>query len=140
MSAEYIIANAPLGAIISFADGTPRPISRYRRKLAEWITRNDRGRLIRKEPAFVRGNYRYPGGFGLQIDKPAVTLTRHFQVGSQLNFEICELPPPGSVYILVSSGDTDELVHLAHDMAEAQAWMVQHRISKARLETVKEEA
>lgn len=93
MFARHIIADEPLGAIIRFSDGTPRPSERFRRKLSDWITRNNKGRLIRKDPAFDRGSYHYSGGFGLLIGDyglkkvEAVRLTRHFDAGCQLNFD-----------------------------------------------------
>lgn len=142
MFAQHIIADAPLGVIIRFSDGTSRPPERFRRKLSDWITRNDKGRLIRKDPAFDRGSYHYSGGFGLLIgdyglnEVGAVRFTRHFDVGCQLKFEIIEVPPPGSVRILVPSGETEELVHLAVDLAAAQTLIMKQGFGKARLETV----
>ncbi|MDO9306313.1 MAG: hypothetical protein Q7T75_00405, partial [Mesorhizobium sp.] len=48
MLAHTIFERAPLGAIVAWSDGTPRPPARHRRKLDAWITSNSQGRLIRK--------------------------------------------------------------------------------------------
>ena len=40
MSAQLIYDLIPLGAIIRFSDGTPRPPDRHRKKLAAWEHRN----------------------------------------------------------------------------------------------------
>ncbi len=51
MSAQQIHDAAPLGALIRFFDGTPRPPERHRRKRDAWKDRNDGGRLISKRAA-----------------------------------------------------------------------------------------
>src|SRR6266704_6750722 len=65
MSAKAIYDAAPLGALIRFSDGTPRPPSRFTKKLAAWERSNGVGRLIRKTPPFVRGSY--AGGASLTL-------------------------------------------------------------------------
>lgn len=50
MSAQLIYDLAPLGSLVRFSDGTPRPPERHRKKLAAWEHRNSGGRLIRKQP------------------------------------------------------------------------------------------
>jgi hypothetical protein len=56
MSAQLIFDLVPLGAIVRFFDGTPRPPERHRKKLAAWEYRNSGGRLIRKQPERRVGN------------------------------------------------------------------------------------
>ena len=34
-SAQALIASAPLGALVAYSDGRPRPRTRFKRKLAE---------------------------------------------------------------------------------------------------------
>ena len=144
MSAQHIFDTAPLGALIRFFDGTPRPPDRFRRKLADWENRNATGRLTRKSPAVDRGGADYPAGFALHLGSYGsdgiivLVVTRHFLVTSRLNFEIAEMPLPGSVRVLTSFGDGDELRHLAPDMASAQAWLAAHRYSHARFDVVPE--
>ena len=50
MSAQLIYDHAPLGAIIRYSDGMPRPPERHRRKLQAWENRNNTGRLVKKMP------------------------------------------------------------------------------------------
>ena len=50
MSATTIIDTAPLGALIRYTDGSPKPPSRFTKKLAAWERSNGVGRLVKKEP------------------------------------------------------------------------------------------
>ena len=65
MSAHTIYENAPLGSLIRYSDGTPRPPARFKKKLAAWENRNGAGRLVRKEPARDRPNGTSPASFTL---------------------------------------------------------------------------
>ena len=56
MSAQLIYDLAPLGSLVRFSDGAPRPPERHRKKLAAWEHRNSGGRLIRKQPERRIGN------------------------------------------------------------------------------------
>ena len=142
MSAQHVFDTAPLGALIRFSDGTPRPPDRFKRKLADWENRNGVGRLTRKSPAVDRGSSDYPASFALHLGSYGsggtivLVLTRHFLVTSGLHFAIAEMPSPGSVRVLTSYGDEDELRHLAPDMASAQAWFAVHHYSNARFDVV----
>lgn len=49
-----------------------------------------------------------------------------FSVASSLRFEVVESPPVGSVLIFDRPGDGRELVHLAADRREAEAWLSRH--------------
>ena len=50
MSANTIIDQAPLGALIRYTDGCPKPPARFTKKLAAWERSNGVGRLVKKEP------------------------------------------------------------------------------------------
>ena len=43
MSAQYIYDTAPLGSLIRYSNGEPRPPERFRRKLAAWNNDNGTG-------------------------------------------------------------------------------------------------
>src|SRR3546814_9870515 len=49
-----LIRTAPLGALLRYSDGQPRPPVRFNKKLAAWERTNGVGRLIKKTPAVVR--------------------------------------------------------------------------------------
>jgi len=51
MSPHIIFDIAPLGALIRYSDGSPRPPGRFGKERAAWERRNGLGRLVRKEPA-----------------------------------------------------------------------------------------
>ena len=44
MSAALIFDIAPLGSLVAYSDGTPRPPARFTRKLAAWERRNGTAR------------------------------------------------------------------------------------------------
>ena len=50
MSAQYIYDTAPLGSLIRYSNGEPRPPERFRRKLAAWNNDNGTGRFVERYP------------------------------------------------------------------------------------------
>src|SRR3546814_10946257 len=58
-----LVRAAPLGALLRYADGQPRPPARFNKKLAAWERTNGVGRLIKKTPADERPTYYIPEGF-----------------------------------------------------------------------------
>ncbi|MDB5614986.1 MAG: hypothetical protein JWQ22_2639 [Devosia sp.] len=128
MSAQLIFDLAPLGATVSYSDGTPRPPERFRKKLAAWENRNSGGRLIRKVPARTAGSAvlaacitLHEGDYGGQ-GVVVLTVHRSFSV-----FVVTQCPAIGSVRILSRAGEDGELLHLADNRAAAEAWLTSHR-------------
>ena len=58
-SAQALIAAAPVGALVSYSDGRPRPPTRFKRTLAEWRRFNGVGRLDGVTPAEMRGAHEF---------------------------------------------------------------------------------
>lgn len=142
MSAQAIYDAAPLGALVRFSDGRPKPPTRFTKKLATWERSNGVGRLIRKTPPFVRGSYASGATITLHEGDLAsggvvlVTIQRTHGIDSDLCFEVIGTPRPGSWRIVRPYGETLELLHLADDRAAADAWLRVHRHSDARVEAV----
>jgi len=142
MSAKLIYDSAPLGSIIRFSNGEPRPPERFKRKVAAWETENGSGRLIECTPSYEGGSYRAPANFTLQIGSygshgvVVLVVRRVCSVDSPLHFEIAERPKPGMVRVLTSFQGRDELQHLAEDMAAAESWLSGHGYPGARCEVV----
>ena len=65
MSAQSIYDQAPIGALIRYSDGTPRPPQRFKHKLASWDNNNNIGRLVRKAEPHTSGNHTTPASFTL---------------------------------------------------------------------------
>lgn len=141
-----LIRTAPLGALLRYSDGQPRPPARFNKKLAAWERSNGVGRLIKKTPAVVRPSYSLPEGFTLHHGDFAsggvilVVVTMTYHVTSALHFEVIEAPAPGMVRVLTQWEGVDELRYLAPDMATAQSWFASHRYSNARFEVVRDDA
>lgn len=145
MSARSIFAHAPLGAIVTFSDGTPRPPARFTKKLAAWQHRNSSGRLIRKRSETRVGNTTLPaeftlheadhGGGGIVV----LRVHRSFSIDSGLNFAVTEQPAIGAVRVLSRAGEHGELVYLASDRADAETWLKSHGYPDAVLDEVLED-
>jgi hypothetical protein len=142
MSAHIVYDSAPLGSVIRYSDGAPKPHERFTKKLGAWKRRNSVGRLIRKEPPYERATYTSPASFTLhegdfgQADTIVVSVRRTYSVDSDLLFEIVERPVIGMVRILQDLGDSSELLHLAADRNAAERWLASNRYSRAWLEEV----
>lgn len=142
MSASLIYDLAPIGSLISWADGTPRPPERHSKKLSAWKTRNSKGRLIRKEGSRTTGSYTAPASFTLHEDDIGgrntivITILRTFSIDSALSFTVVERPPIGSVRVFDRPGPAHELVHLAESRAAAEIWLKAHRHPLAVLDEV----
>jgi len=65
MSATTIIDTAPLGALIRYTDGSPKPPARFTKKLAAWERSNGVGRLVKKEPPRAYLTWTAPASFTL---------------------------------------------------------------------------
>lgn len=142
MSAQLIYNIVPLGSIVTYSDGTPRPPDRHRKKLATWENNNSGGRLIRKRAETRIGNTMllasitlHKGDYGSQ---GTIVLRVHqtFSVTSGLKFAVKERPAIGSVLVLDPVGDDAELVYLAGNRADAEEWLTRHSYPNAVLKEV----
>ena len=103
MSATTIIDTAPLGALICYTDGSPKPPARFTKKLAAWERSNGVGRLVKKEPPRVYPTWTAPASFTLHEGNFSsdgvilVTIMRSHSVDSRLIFEVAEVPKAGQV-------------------------------------------
>jgi hypothetical protein len=142
MSAHIVYDSAPLGSVVRYSDGVPKPPERFRKKLAAWENHNSVGRLIRKEPPHERATYTSPACFTLhegdfaQAGTIVVSVRRTYTVDSELRFEIVERPAIGMVRVLQNLGDSPELLHLAQDREAAERWLTSNRYSRAWLEEI----
>ena len=142
MSAQSIYDQAPIGALIRYSDGTPRPPQRFKHKLAAWENNNNVGRLVRKAASHTIGNHTAPASFTLHqgdfgsAGVVVLKVFKTFSASSPLTFTVVERPKPGMVRVLDRAGGHAELLHLAADRAAAQAWLASHRYSDAVLDAV----
>jgi hypothetical protein len=145
MSAHNVYDNAPLGSLIRYSDGAPKPPARFNKKLAAWQSRNGVARLVKKEPHRDRPTYTSPARITLHEDDFAsggvvlMKILRTHSVDSDLRFEIIERPAIGAVRILQEHAGAAELLHLAESRDAAERWLGQHHYSNVRLEDVTED-
>lgn len=142
MSPHTIYDDAPLGALIRYSDGTPRPPARFTEKRAAWCRRNGLGRLVRKEPARAPTSDGAPVSFFLNEGHfvagsvTIVTIQREHWLDSDLTYEIVERPALGMVRVLLPVSGTIELLHLAESRDAAELWLASNGHDQARLEDV----
>ena len=97
--------HAPIGSIIAWSDGTPRPPKRHRKKLSAWQTSNSQGRLISKRGGRAIGNLSMSPTFTLHEGDYgaggviAIRVHRTFSQESGLRFTVVEPPAIGSVRV-----------------------------------------
>lgn len=142
MSAHLVFEHAPLGSIIQFTDGTPRPPERHRKKLQAWLERNNRGRLIRKRGETMTGYTEIPAEFTLHMQDIGsrsvivMRILRSFSVTTDLSFSILERPAAGSILVLERPGSEAELVHVGANSQDAEEWLSRHGYPRAVLKEV----
>ncbi|MBX5242596.1 hypothetical protein [Rhizobium sp. NLR22b] len=142
MSASLIYDLAPIGSIVAWSDGTPRPPERHKRKLPAWENRNSKGRLIRKQGKRGIGNANLSPDFTLNEGdfggNGVITIRIHrtFSLDSSLTFKVIERPQLGHIRVFDRAGDNAELVHLAANRQAAEEWLARHGYPDAVLEEV----
>ena len=142
MSASAIFDLAPMGAIVRYSDGAPRPPERHVKKLGAWKRSNGQGRLVEKTQARTMGRIDFPASFTLHegdyTSEGVVVLTvrKIYSASSDLRFEVVTLPPPGAVLCLTEHAERVELLHLAADCDAAVAWAARNAYARARFEAV----
>lgn len=133
---------APIGAVLAWSDGQPRPPERHRKKLSAWKTSNSSGRLIRRQDNRTVGNISLPPSFTLHEvdygggDVITIRVHRTFSLETRLVFTIVERPAVGSCRVFDRPGDHAELVHLAKNRQAAEHWLATHGYPSAVLEDV----
>jgi hypothetical protein len=142
MSAQLIYDLVPLGSIVTYSDGAPRPPERHRKKLVAWKNNNSGGRLIRKRAETRIGSTVLPASITLHKgdygSQGTIVLRVHqsFSVNSGLKFAVKERPAIGSVLVLDPVGDDAELVYVARHRADAEEWLTRHGYPNAVLKEV----
>ena len=142
MSAKTIIDTAPLGALIRYIDGCPKPPARFTKKLAAWERSNGVGRLLKKEPPRPYPTWTAPASFTLHEGNFSsdgvilVTIMRSHSADSVLIFEVTEEPKAGQVRVLLDFGGNTELLHLAESIIAAELWIAREGYRNARLEII----
>jgi len=134
--------HSPIGSIIAWSDGTPRPPERHRKKLSVWQTNNSKGQLIRRQRERALDNSTLSASFTLHesdygaVGVIAIRVHRTFSLDSALRFTVIEPPAIGSVRVFDRPGESAELVHLAAHRAAAEEWLSRHGYPHAVLDEV----
>ncbi|MEH0295430.1 hypothetical protein V6R98_25215 [Agrobacterium sp. CCNWLW71] len=133
---------SPIGSILKWSDGTPRPPERHRKKLFVWKASNSSGRLIRKQDERAAGNIILPANITLHEGDYGgggvitIRIHRTFSLETELTFSLVERPVIGSCRVFDRAGDHAELVHLAASREAADDWLSGHGYPSAVLEEV----
>jgi hypothetical protein len=100
MNATELLKTVPLGAIVAFSDGTPRPPERFTKKLSAWKNKNGFGLLTEKSAGDVMASSDYVGraSFALRVaeygstDLIVMRVNMIMDETSELDFTVVELP------------------------------------------------
>ena len=136
MSAANIIDTAPLGALIRYSDGAPKPPARFTKKLAAWARANGVGRLVKKEPPRSYPTWTAPASFTLHEGNFSaegvilVTVMRSHSADTLLCFEVAEVPKSGQVRILLEFGGGNRTSASRRDPPGCRALGRQRRLSQ----------
>lgn len=140
MCAYHVYENAPLGSVIRFRDGTPRPAEEQAGEIEAWEKRNGIGLLAMKDPSPQQRSWVPPTSITLRISTPQGEaaahgdLSRTFSVDSNLRFEILARPPAGTFRVLRGCGSAIELLGIASDRAEAEQYLCAYPAAGLRVE------
>ena len=146
MSAQHIFDHAPLGSLIRYSNGAPKPPTRFVNKVRTWERENGVGRLIRKEPAVHRATWNSPACITLHCGSysshgTVVLTVRHSHcVDSRLAFSLEDRPTAGSILVLQHWAESIELLHVAANRLAAESWLQTNPYSDAVLEEVSDVA
>ena len=119
MNADLIISLAPIGSVVEWSDGTPRPPESHVATLYHWKRNNGAGLLVRK---CGETGQDCPGAapfFMLRCEDDL----RTFSVGLTYRFRIASRPKIGSVLIFERDDPAALMLHLADDRDAAGAWL-----------------
>ena len=119
MNADLIISLAPIGSVVEWSDGNPRPPEHHVATLYHWKRNNGAGLLVRKCGETCQD---YPGVqpfFMLRCEDDL----RTFSVGPSYCFRIATRPKIGSVRIFERDDPAALMLHLADDRNAADAWL-----------------
>ena len=119
MNADLIISLAPIGSVVEWSDGAPRPPEHHVATLYHWNHNNGAGLLVRK---CGETGPDHPGAqpfFMLRCEDDL----RTFSVGLTYRSRIASRPKIGSIRIFERDDPAALMLHLADDWDAARAWL-----------------
>lgn len=97
MNAQEVFDTLPLGSLVRFSDGTPRPPERFKRKLRDWEHHNGTGILSEKVAPKDYGTFTTRGHFGLLVKETGfMEMTRCYALDSDKTFTVEEAAIPAA--------------------------------------------
>lgn len=124
MKASEIFALAPFGAVIAFADGTPRPPERFTKKLAAWERNNASGVLVGWNPSGGKGEWDKDSFTMRTLETSALVVNLTHSVSSGLDYTVTA-PAPGTLIAFSVFHDEigqKECPHVWPSVDAARAW------------------
>ena len=119
MNADLIISLAPIGSVVEWSDGNPRPPEHHVATLYHWKRNNGVGLLVRKFGEMGQDCPSATPFFMLRCEDDL----RTFSVGLTYRFRIASRPKIGSVRIFERDDPAALMLHLADDRDAACAWL-----------------
>ena len=125
---SFNIFDVPLGAILYFGNGEPKPPDRFVNKLTKWKNENGAGQLVSKDQE--RGRFVLHIKTIVKNGIVLMTMNREFSFPSEkFTFTLVGVPKAGTALVLKMSSDNAELLYLAESREDAEAWLKNERPS-----------
>lgn len=115
-----IIADAPLGALIAFSDGSGRPPERFRKKIRAWENVNGLGTLAEVQPA--HGTFTLHMGDMGAAGVIVMRVYRTYDLNSRLTFRV-ERPAVEGTVLCANVWRGQRKIDKVTDAAGGEAWL-----------------
>ena len=126
MKATELHHLSPLGALVSYNDGTPMPPARHKKKLRAWKNRNGSALFVKAQPGDPTKSWG-TATFTLQeSDGPVLVVNRIYDINSDLNFEVTP-PAPGTILAYSEFERVVDVRHVFKNECAAKDWALSRR-------------
>lgn len=114
-------AQAPLGSLVTYSDGTKEPPARHKNKLNQWKSRNGSDLLTEINPGNPAKEYDKPS-FTLTTDHGWLVINQHTSLKDDgVRYEFTP-PEPGSILACSERGGKLALKHKWRDEQDMRLW------------------
>jgi hypothetical protein len=121
ITATELHALAPLGASVTYSDGTKRPPERFKNKSRTWEGSNGSGYFTAANPDDARPRFTIMKEYGNTRLGPSLTVKCVFGLDCKLTFEVTP-PTPGTILAYREFEGRVEVSHVWPTLADAHAW------------------
>jgi hypothetical protein len=127
MKATALFALAPLGALVSFSDGTPRPPDRFNKKLSAWKSRNAKGIFVKADPADPKWDWSKDSITIRTSESDYLVVNMTFSTTDDKDYTIEAMPKPWTILAYSDFDGRREIAHIWENERHARDWFQRNR-------------